>query len=98
VADAARSPSRRPVPATTLIVRFGGDPNRQDACRLTVYEPMFALVGAGIDSNAQFQLGFKLRLCEPTDKTARRRCSTRCPPHRLAHRRQFGRPRGRLRT
>jgi hypothetical protein len=72
VPDAARSPSRWLVPATTLIVRSGGDPNRQDACRLTVYEPMFALVGAGIDSNAQFQLSFKLRLYEPADKNSRR--------------------------
>jgi hypothetical protein len=34
VADAARSPSRRLVPATTLIVRSGGDPNRRAACRV----------------------------------------------------------------
>ena len=97
VPDAARSPSRRLVPATTLIVRSGGDPNRHDACRLTVCEPMFALVGAGIDSNARFQL---CSSCASANRPTRTRAVVVLPgaPRRLAHRRQFGRPRGRLRT
>jgi len=57
---------------TTLPAPSESDPNRQgDEGRLSFYEPMFAVVGPGIDANAQFQISFKLRLYEPADKTSR---------------------------
>ena len=59
-------------PATILTVRSDNDPNRQDEGRLSFYEPMFFVAGAGVDANAQIQLSFKLRLYEPADKNSRR--------------------------
>ncbi len=61
-----------PTAATTLIVRADSDPNRQDPGRISFHEPMFAVVGAGIEANAQFQFSFKLRLYEPADKHSTR--------------------------
>jgi outer membrane phospholipase A len=59
-------------PATTLAVRASDDPNLQDEGRLSFYDPMYFVVGPGIDGNAQFQLSFKLRLYEPRDRSSRR--------------------------
>jgi outer membrane phospholipase A len=68
----AAAPEPIPVPVTAVTARSNTDPNRQDEGRLSFYEPMFAVVGRGIEANAQFQLSFKLRLYEPSDKTSRR--------------------------
>jgi outer membrane phospholipase A len=68
----AAAPERAPVPVTSVTPRASNDPNLQDEGRLSFYEPMFAVVGRGIEANAQFQLSFKLRLYEPADKTSRR--------------------------
>ena len=69
---AAKASEGPPPAATTLSVRADGDPNRQDQGRMSFYEPMFAVVGAGIEANAQFQFSFKLRLYEPADKNSTR--------------------------
>ncbi|EXI88973.1 MAG: putative phospholipase A1 precursor [Candidatus Accumulibacter sp. BA-94] len=69
--SAAAGTSER-APATVLTVRSANDPNRQDEGRLSFYEPMFFVAGAGVDANAQIQLSFKLRLYEPADKNSRR--------------------------
>ena len=70
---AAAPPSQAvdPVAVTTLAVRASDDPNLQDEGRLSFYDPMFFVVGPGIDGNAQFQLSFKLRLYEPRDRASR---------------------------
>jgi outer membrane phospholipase A len=70
---AAGAPAAEGAPAvTTLSVRADADPNRQDQGRMSFYEPMFAVIGPGIEANAQFQFSFKLRLYEPADKNSRR--------------------------
>ena len=58
-------------PVATLTVRANNDPNRHDEGRLSFYEPMFGVIGAGANVDAQFQLSFKLHLYEPVDKTSR---------------------------
>jgi len=68
----AAAPGPTPVPVTDVTARSSNDPNRQDEGRLSFHEPMFAVLGRGIEANAQFQLSFKLRLYEPADKTSRR--------------------------
>ncbi|WP_310389679.1 phospholipase A [Roseateles sp.] len=65
--EAASAPA-----VTTLAVRADSDPNLQDQGRLSFNEPMFAVVGSGIEANAKFQISFKLRLYEPADKLSRR--------------------------
>jgi outer membrane phospholipase A len=70
-AASASADAPGPAPVTALVVRSDDDPNRQDMGRLTFHEPMFAAVGGGIESNAKFQVSFKLRLYEPADKLSR---------------------------
>ena len=65
------TPESIPAPTTTLTVRSDNDPNRADEGRLTFLEPMYAIVGGGTDSNANFQISFKLRVYEPEDKNSR---------------------------
>ena len=72
LALAAAAGTSERAPATVLTVRSANDPNRQDEGRLSFYEPMFFVAGAGVDANAQIQLSFKLRLYEPADKNSRR--------------------------
>lgn len=67
----AATPESIPAPTTTLTVRSDTDPNRADEGRLTFLEPMYAIVGGGTDSNANFQISFKLRVYEPADKNSR---------------------------